>query len=79
MSSVARYVYLVVAYLCIALGLAGAILPLLPATLSAKWLAMLASFATLIVTGAHWGVVLAMRFFFCAIGSLLWTRPNPRY
>lgn len=117
-----RWVYLAIAYLCVALGLAGAVLPLLPTTPfflvavwatsrgskpvhdwiyrqpwiarlldqwheqgavppGARWLAtlmMTASFATLVVTEAHWGLVLAMSIFFIAIGIFLWTRPNPK-
>ena len=48
--------------------------------LNAKWLAtimMVASFATLIWSGADWKLLLGMGVFFCCIGGFLWTRPNP--
>lgn len=47
----------------------------------AKWLAslmMIASLATLALTGAHWGVFLGLSLFFICIATFLWSRPNPR-
>jgi uncharacterized membrane protein YbaN (DUF454 family) len=116
-----RYVYLVIAYAALAVGIAGVFLPLLPATpflliavwagsrgsqrvhdwifeqprfarlindwreqgavpLGAKWLAsimMIASYLTLIWSGASWLLLLGMAIFFSCIGGFLWTRPNP--
>ena len=49
--------------------------------LAAKWIAslmMLASLATLALSGAHWGVFLGLSLFFICIAIFLWTRPNPR-
>jgi len=113
--------YLVLAYVALAVGIAGIILPLLPATpflliavwagsrgsprvhdwifeqprfarlvndwheqgavpLNAKWLAtamMIASFLTLIWSGANAWLLLGMGVFFGCVGGFLWTRPNP--
>ncbi len=47
----------------------------------AKWLAtamMLLSWLFLLWRGYHWGLVLFMSLFFCAVGIFLWTRPKPR-
>jgi len=49
---------------------------------SAKWLAtlmMIASLLTLILTAAHWMLLLGMIVFFLCIGGFLWTRPNPEH
>ena len=46
----------------------------------AKWLAtamMLASWSFLVWRDYHWGLILFMSLFFCAIGIFLWTRPLP--
>ena len=119
----ARTGYLVLAYLALALAIAGVFLPLLPTTpfllvavwaasrgsprvhdwiydqprfaklindwheqgavpVSAKWLAtlmMVGSLLTLILTGAHWMLLLGMSVFFLCIGGFLWTRPNPQH
>jgi len=46
----------------------------------AKWLAtvmMLGSWSFLVWHEYHWGLILFMSLFFCAVGIFLWTRPNP--
>ena len=48
--------------------------------IGAKWLAtamMLASWSFLVWREYHWGLILGMSLFFCAVGIFLWTRPNP--
>ena len=49
--------------------------------LGAKWLAtamMLLSWSFLVWREYHWGLVLGMSLFFCAVGIFLWTRPTPK-
>lgn len=49
--------------------------------LSAKWLAtamMATSLAILIATNPHWLIVLGLSLFFMAVGTFLWSRPNPQ-
>jgi len=118
----ARLGYLLLAYTATVIGIAGLLLPLLPATpfllvavwaasrgsqrvhdwifgqpqfarlindwhrqgavpASAKWLAtamMILSWLFLVWREYHWGLVLGLSLFFLAIGSFLWTRPNPK-
>ena len=47
----------------------------------AKWLAtamMVFSWSFLVWRGYHWGLILGLSLFFCAVGIFLWTRPNPK-